>query len=106
MNSTGLDRTQTEFNQCFRKDLHVSTMFHSMMKETYTNDVTSYPQKSQLFLLYIKKGSKRQFKKYWPISLTNTDYKINAFIFARRLKNIIDKCISSEPFKVLTLSNT
>ena len=34
-------------------------------------------------------------KNYRPISLTNTDYKIIAFVFARRLQTIIDKLISN-----------
>ena len=33
-------------------------------------------------------------KNYRPLSLTNTDYKIIAFIFARRLQDIINKIIN------------
>ena len=35
-------------------------------------------------------------KNYRQLSLTNTDYKIIAFVFARRLQSIIDKLIGYE----------
>ena len=39
---------------------------------------------------------KNDLKNYRPISLTNTDYKIIAFIFARRLQTFISKQIGNE----------
>lgn len=42
------------------------------------------------------KHVKISIKNYRPISLTNTDYKIIAFIFARRLQKVIDEYISNE----------
>ena len=54
----------------------------------------SFSQRSAVITLIHKKGDKKLLKNYRPISLTNTDYKIIAFVFARRLQNIIDKLIS------------
>ena len=42
----------------------------------------------------IQKDDKKDLKNYRPLSLTNTDYKIIAFIFARRLQKIIHKLIN------------
>ena len=39
---------------------------------------------------------RKDLKNYRPLSLTNTDYKIVAFIFARRLQKIIDGLIGNE----------
>ena len=46
-----------------------------------------------LSLIY-KKGDQNLIKKYRPISLATTDYKIIAFILANRLKPIMPKIIN------------
>lgn len=53
----------------------------------------SFSQRLSLITLLFKKGDKTDLKNYRPLSLTNTDYKIIAFIFA---KKVIDKLISKE----------
>ena len=55
----------------------------------------SFSQRLAVITLIHKKGDKKLLKNYRPISLTNTDYKIIAFVFARRLQTIIDKLISN-----------
>lgn len=45
---------------------------------------------------YSRKGIKPILKNYRPLSLTNTDYKIITFIFARLLQKVIYKLISKE----------
>ena len=55
----------------------------------------SFSQWLAVMTLTHKKGDTKLLKNYTrPISLTNTDYKIIAFVFARRLQKIIDKLIS------------
>ena len=55
----------------------------------------SFSQRLAVMTLIHKKGDTKLLKNYTrPISLTNTDYKIIAFVFARRLQKIIDKLIS------------
>ena len=54
----------------------------------------SFSQRLAIKTLIFKKGERNLLKNYRPLSLTNTDYKIIAFILARRLQKIIDKLIS------------
>lgn len=53
-------------------------------------------QSGEMYLLYPQKWWKCLLKNHRPISLTNTDYKTNALIFAHRLQKVIDKYISKE----------
>lgn len=41
-----------------------------------------------------KKGERNLIKNYRPISLTDTDYKIIAFVFAKRLQNVLSSMIN------------
>ena len=59
---------------------------------------------SQRLALYINK-MKHFLKNYRPFSLTNTDYKIIAFIFARRLQKIIDQQIGQGQTWKVSLMN-
>lgn len=56
----------------------------------------AYSQRLSVISLIYKKGEKDSLKNYRPISLTNTDYKIIAFIFAKRLQTILIKLISEQ----------
>lgn len=44
----------------------------------------------------IYKKEEKSLKNYRPISLTHTDYKNIAFIFAKRLQNILTKLINEQ----------
>lgn len=67
-----------------------------MLKEIFQSNEMSFSQRLAVISLIHKKGEKYLLKNYRPISLTNTDYKIIAFIFARRLQKVIDEYISNE----------
>ena len=56
----------------------------------------SFSQRLSIISLLHKKGDKSLLKNYRPLSLSNIDYKIIAFCFARRLQNILQKLISDE----------
>ena len=56
----------------------------------------SFSQRLSVISLLHKKGDKTLLKNYRPLSLSNIDYKIIAFCFARRLKHILEKLISNE----------
>ena len=67
-----------------------------MLKEIMTNGEMTYSQRLAVISLKHKKAKKNVLQHYRPISLTNTDYKIIAFIFAQRLQKIIHKQIGNE----------
>ena len=54
----------------------------------------TFSQRTAVISLLHKKGDETSLKNYRPISLTNTDYKIIAFIFAKRLQNILTGIIN------------
>lgn len=57
--------------------------------------MTCSPRLAVLSLIHNKR-ERSLLKNYSPISLTNTDYKIIFFIFARRLQKVIDNYIGYE----------
>jgi hypothetical protein len=50
-------------------------------------------QRLSLITLLFKKGDPKILGNYRPISLTNTDYKVLAFTFAKKLQNLLNKAI-------------
>ena len=64
--------------------------------EAYCQGELSSSQKRAVLSLIYKKGDRAQLKIYRPISLSNTDYKILAFVLANRLHKNIDRIISNE----------
>lgn len=67
-----------------------------MLKEIFRLDEMTFSQRLAVLSLIHKKGERSQLTNYRPISLTNTDYKEIAFIFARRLQKVIDNYIGNE----------
>ena len=67
-----------------------------MVYETF--DVGELPDsaKKAVLALIFKKGDRDLLKNYRPISLTNYDYKIIAFVLSRRLQNVIPKVINTD----------
>ena len=51
-------------------------------------------QKQANISLIFKKDEKENLKNYRPLSLTNIDYKIIAFVLSRRLQRVVHKLIS------------
>ena len=90
--SPALDGLTSEFYKTFWGDLKY--LFYNSLKKIYENKEMSFSQRLAVMTLIHKKGDTKLLKNYRPISLTNTDYKIIAFVFARRLQKIIDKLIS------------
>lgn len=76
----------------FLEDL--KQLFQDTLKCIFENDQMSYSQRLADISLIFKKGDQTNIKNYRPISLTNTDYKIIAFVFARRLQKVIDNLIN------------
>ena len=90
--SPGLDGLTSEFYKTFWDDIKI--LFYSALKQIFENKEMSFSQRLAIMTLIHKKGDKKLLKNYRPISLTNIDYKIIAFVFAKRLQNILDRLIS------------
>ena len=92
--SPGLDGLPSEFYKCMW--VIIANLFYDALKEIYVRKEMSFSQRLSVISLLHKKGDKTLLKNYRPLSLSNIDYKIIAFCFARRLKHILEKLISNE----------
>ena len=90
--SPGIDGLTGEFYKHFWNS--IATLFYDALGEIFQNGELSFSQRLSVLTLIHKKDDKKDLKNYRPLSLTNTDYKIIAFIFARRLQKIINKLIN------------
>ena len=92
--SPGFDGLNSEFYQCFWTDIEV--LFNNIVDYIYERKEMSFTQRLAIITLIFKKGERTSLKNYRPLSLTNTDYKIIAFVLARRLQTVIDKLIGNK----------
>ncbi len=91
--SPGLDGLPIEFYKTFW-DL-ISDFLLEVYNESLINGELSYSQRTAIMSPIFKKNDRRYLKNYRPISLTTSDYKILAFVLARRLQRVLDKIIST-----------
>ena len=92
--SPGLDGLPGEFYKIFWPKL--KKHFFSTMQKSFDIDKLPVSQRLSVLSILHKKGDKNLLENYRPISLTNTDYKIIAFTFARRLQKVIENLISND----------
>ena len=90
----GPDGLPVEFYLTFWSD--IKDLIMGGYREALHCKELSDMQKTSSMSLLFKKLDRTLFKYYRPLTLSNTDYKIVAFIFARRLQKIIYKLISVE----------
>ena len=64
--------------------------------ESFENGILPNSQRSAVLSLIFKKDDKEDIPNYRPISLTNVDYHILAFVLARRLQRVIDSILSHD----------
>ena len=64
--------------------------------EAFENNKLSDSHRRAVITLIFKKGERELLKNYRPISLTNCDYKILAFVLASRLQKVIHLLVSNE----------
>ena len=70
-------------------------ILYKVSNEIFKKKKRSYHiQKTFRDIFDLLKGWKRQCKNYRPISLTNIDYKIIAFVLAKPLQNILSQLIN------------
>ena len=68
-----------------------------MIMEVYESGEMCSSMKKAVLSLIFKKGNKRDLNNFRPkISITNSDYKILAFVLANRMQTVLDKLISPE----------
>lgn len=91
--SPGLDGLPSEFYQCFWDD--IGPFLYKAIKDSYHKGELSYSQRLSVISLIHKKVTKIDYR---PISLTISDYKIIAFVLAKRLHNL--------PFKLINTNQT
>ena len=92
--SPGLDGIPSEFYKCMWDS--IKTVFYDALKEIYDRNEMSFSQRLSVISLLHKKDDKKLLKNYRPLSLSNIDYKVIAFCFARRLQKILGKLIIVE----------
>lgn len=92
--SPGPDGLTPEFYKCFYND--IVNLYHDMLVETFQYGELPESLKLAILTLIFKKGDKDLLKNYRPISLTNYDYKILAYILAQRMQNVIKSIINED----------
>lgn len=91
--SPGNDGLTVEFYICFW-DI-IKDMFFQVLKECINRNEMTTTMKQGLITLIPKPGKDHLIIENWrPISLLNTDYKIVAKLFSKRLKKYLDEIIS------------
>ncbi len=90
----GYDGLPVEFFTTFWPE--IKNMILDSYNEAFREGELSEMQKQIILSLIYKKGDRRMFKNYRPISLSNVDYKILAYVLASRLQKVLNKLISPE----------
>ena len=92
--SLGLDGLCQEFYKYFWMQL--KDYYLAMVNEIFESGKMSTSMRRAVISLIFKKGNKRLLSNYRPISITNVDYKILAFVLANRLQLVLNSIISPE----------
>ena len=91
--SPSLDGLTPEFYKHFWPIL--KQPFCNMLNETFSKGHLPHTLTTAVVTLLYKKDDKCLLKNYRPISLTNYDYKIIAFVLSARMQKVIHKLISN-----------
>ena len=89
-----MDGLTAEFYQTFWH--YIGLFLVKVYNECFDDEVLSSSQRSSILSLIHKKGDTVKLSNYRPISITNTDYKIIAFVLAARIQLVLDKIISTD----------
>ena len=92
--SPGWDGLPPEFYQQFWED--IQDLILDSFNESFREGELSDTQKLSVLSLIFKKGNRDKLENYRPISLSNYDYKILAFVLAERLQKVVKSIISED----------
>ena len=92
--SPGLDGIPVEFYKAFWPV--ISNFLIEVYSEIFKEENLTYSQKTAVISLIFKTGDRSLLKNYRPISLTNTDYKILAFVLAMRVQKVMPSVINND----------
>ena len=92
--SPGSDGLPPEFYKTF-SHLLVDDLLE-VYGDIFSNERMSPTQRLGLIALLYKKGDRTEFKNWRPIFLLNTDYKILAKIFSKRLSKVLATIVDHE----------
>jgi hypothetical protein len=90
--SPGSDGIPLEFYKTFWN--LIGTFLVKVFQYIYSSGKMTNSQRKSVVSLIFKDGDRENLSNYRPISLTNTDYKIMAFVLANRLQNVLPSIIS------------
>ncbi len=92
--SPGLDGICVEFYQIFWP--LIGQLLVDVFNQGYKEGNLTKSQRTAVMSLIHKKDDKEDIGNYRPISLTNVDYRILAFVLANRLQSVIGKVINND----------
>jgi len=92
--SPGPDGLTVEFYVKFWNK--IGPVLVKVYNESYQNGNLIPTQKEAIITLLYKGGDRTAIENYRPISLTNVDYKILAFVLSNRLQKVIGNIVSSD----------
>ena len=74
----------------------IGNLLFDVFNHSYENEILSDSQRTAVSTLIYKKDDSNDLSNYRPISLTNVDYRIMAFVLATRLQLVIDSIINHD----------
>ena len=92
--SPGLDGICIEFYQTYWPI--VGQLLRDVFNESYENETLTDSQRKSVISLIFKNGDNEDIANYRPISLTNVDYRILAFVLANRLQKVIGSIVNND----------
>ena len=90
--SPGLDGLQIEFYRKFWTQLREP--YYKVIKESWEQGILPNSTRTSVLSTLHKAESRKLLPNYRPLSLTNCDYKLITFLFAKRLNEVLSNIIS------------
>ncbi len=90
----GCDRLTADFYLHFID--YISDQLALVFNEIFEDQELTFSQKLAVIVLLYKKGDAAQVTNYWPILLTNCDYKILAYMLVGWIENLLPNVIHSK----------